>query len=120
MTEVGDLIKIDGWTIPTPSSYTAGVMDLSKAERNARGTIIIERIATKRKLELTWNYLDQDRLSQLLRAVSPVFFTVEYPDPQDGTMRTGTFYVGDRKAGAIDYRDGVVRWKDVAFNLIER
>lgn len=114
------MIKIDNVEIPTPSTFTASVMDLSKAERNARGTIIIERIATKRKLELSWSYLDKDRLQQLLTAVSPVFFTVEYPDPQTGEMRTGTFYAGDRKTGMIDFRNGVPRWRDVSFNLIER
>lgn len=114
------MIKIDGITIPTPSDYTVGIMDLSKAERNARGTLILERIATKRKIELSWNYLDKDKLSQLLNLVSPVFFQVEYIDPQDNRRKTGTFYAGDRKVGALDYRNGVIRYKDIKFNIIER
>ena len=114
------MIKIDGWTIPTPSSYTVGIQDLSKAERNAKGTMVKELIATKRKLEMTWKYLPNDQLSQLLQAVQENFFEVEYPDPQDGTMRTGTFYAGDRKVGALDYRNGEIRWIDVQFNVIER
>jgi len=121
MPKRGDLmIKIDSIQIPTPSDYNVGIQDLSKAERNARGTMIIERIAIKRKLELSWVYLAKDQLQQLLNAVSPVFFTVEYPDPLTGAAKTGTFYVGDRKAGAIDYRNGQPRWKDITFNLIER
>ena len=95
-------------------------MDLTKAERNARGTLILERIATKRKIELSWNYLDKDKLSQLLNLVSPVFFQVEYIDPQDNRRKTGTFYAGDRKVGALDYRNGVIRYKDIKFNIIER
>lgn len=114
------MIKIDGVTIPTPSDYLVGIQDISKAERNARGTMIIERIATKRKLELMWRYLNREQLQQVMNAVASVFFTVEYPDPKDGTMRTGTFYVGDRTVGAIDYRDGQVRWKDCKFSVIER
>lgn len=114
------MIKINGTTIPTPSGYQVGVMDLSKAERNARGDMIIERIATKRKLELTWSYLSQAQLAQLLQLVSPVFVTVEYPDPQDGAVKTGTFYAGDRNTSAVDYRNGVMRWKDVKFSLVER
>ena len=46
------MIRINGVTIPTPSDYSVGIMDLSQAERNANGTMIIERIATKRKLEM--------------------------------------------------------------------
>lgn len=114
------MIKINGVDIPTPSDYQVGIQDISKAERNANGTMIIERIATKRKIELSWNYLTKEQLQQVLNAVSPVFFTVEYLDPQDNATRTGTFYAGDRNVGALDYIDGKVRWKDIKFNVIER
>ena len=114
------MIKIDGVEIPTPSDFRVGIMDISKAERNARGTMIIDRIATKRKLELAWKYLSREELQQVLNAVSPIFFAVEYPDPQTGARRTGTFYAGDRSVGALDYINGQIRWKDIKFNLIER
>ncbi len=114
------MIKINSVAIPTPSAFQVGIQDISKAERNANGLMIIERIATKRKLELSWSYLSQSSLASLLQAVSGVFFTVEYPDPQDGALRTGTFYAGDRNAGAIDYINGVMRYKDIKFNLVER
>nr|WP_280518602.1 DUF6711 family protein [Lederbergia wuyishanensis] len=95
-------------------------MDLSKAERNSRGTMIIERIATKRKLEVSYNYLSKDQLSQVLNSVSPVFISVKYSDPQTNGIRTGTFYCGDRSVGLIDYRNGVPRYKDIKFDLVER
>lgn len=114
------MIKINTVQIISPTSYMASINDISKAERNANGEMVIERVATKRKLELAWNYLTQVQLSTLLGMVSGVFFTVEYPDPQDGALKTGTFYAGDRSAGAIDYQNGVVRWKDIKFNLIEK
>ena len=114
------MIKVNGVDIPTPSDYMVSVLDISKAERNANGTMIIERVATKRRLEMTWNYLSQVDLSALLTRISPTFFEVEYIDSQTGTVRTGTFYAGDRNAGAIDYQNGVMRFKDISFNLIER
>lgn len=114
------MIKINNTVIPTPSTYTVSINDISKAERNAKGEMVIERIAIKRKLELSWNYLTQSQLAGLLEKVSAVFFTIEYPDPQDGTLKTGTFYCGDRSSGAIDYSNGLVRWKDIKFNLIEK
>lgn len=114
------MIQINGISISTPSSYLVGIQDISKAERNARGDMIIERIATKRKLELSWNYLSQTDLQQLLQLVSLVFFSVNYPDPQTGTVQTGMFYCGDRSTGALDYQNGKVRWKDIKFNLVER
>lgn len=114
------MIRIDGVVIPTPGDYTVGIMDLSKAERNANGTMIIERVATKRKIELAWKYLSKEQLSDLFNRVSPVFFEVEYIDPQDNGIKSGTFYAGDRKAGAIDYINGNIRYKDISVNLVER
>jgi hypothetical protein len=114
------LIKIDGVEIPTPKEYLIGIQDISKAERNANGTMIIERIATKRKISVAWDYLDKDKLSQLLNAVSPVFFTVDYIDPQDNGSKSGTFYCGDRNCGMIDFKNGVPRYKDVKFDIVER
>ena len=113
------MITINGTPIPTPSDYLVGIYDISHAERNARGNMIIERINTKRKLELAWRYLDKIELQNLLQLVSATTFMVTYHDPQTGTVRSGRFYCGDRTIGALDYRQGKVRWKDIKFNLIE-
>lgn len=114
------LIAINGVDMPTPSSYSWGIMDLSKAERNALGTLIIERIATKRKIELSWSYLTPEQLQTLLTAVGSVTFSLSYLDAQTNTTLTGTFYSGDRNVGMIDFNNGVPRYKDVKFNLIEK
>lgn len=114
------MIKIDGKEIPTPSDYLPSIMDISKAERNARGDMIIERITTKRKIELSWRYLSKEDLSKLFTAVSPVFFQVEYIDPQTNSVKTGTFYAGDRNAGALDFIGGNIRYKDIKFSVIEK
>lgn len=114
------MIKINGVALPTPSDYIVSIMDISKASRNAAGTMVIERIATKRKIELSWKYLSKTEISNVLKMVSPVFFNVEYIDPEDSAWKTGTFYCGDRSVGALDYRNGNIRWKDIKFNLIER
>jgi len=106
--------------MPTPSAYVVGVQDIVKAERNARGTIIIEWITTKQKLELAWNYLSGSDLAFLLSAVNVGFFTVDYLDPLSNDYRSGIFYVGDRSAGMIDFRNGFARYKDIKFNLIEK
>lgn len=114
------LITIGGVTIPTPTDFQIGIMDLSKAERNANGTMIIERITTKRKLELSWSYLSKTDLQTVLNAVSAVTFSVTYMDPVTNSNQTKTFYCGDRNAGMIDFINGNPRYKDVKFSLIER
>lgn len=113
------MILINSVQIATPSTFQIGIMDISKAERNANGTLIIERITTKRKLELSYNYMSAADLATLLTAISGVTFSVTYPDAQTGANRTATFYVGDRTAGAIDYQGSTMRYKDVKYNLIE-
>ena len=112
------LIKINGVAIPTPSSYSANIIDLSNAERNALGDMIIERIATKRKLELSWRKLNSSELSEILKAVNPVLFKVEYVDPLENKTKTGVFYCGDRKCNMMSYINSVPVYTDVAFNLI--
>jgi hypothetical protein len=114
------LIKINGVALPTPTALEVGIMDISKAERNAKGKMIIERVATKRKLFFTYSFLNEDDASTVLRAVSPTFYNVTYFDPQEKTMKSGSFYCGDRQLGMVDYIDGVPRFKDLSFDLIER
>lgn len=114
------LLKIDNVVMPSPNGMVFGVMDISKAERNARGTMIIERIATKQKIDLSWSYLTPAQLQQLLSAVSAVFFTVTYTDPTTNLERAGTFYSGDRSVGVMDYINGALRYKDVKFSVVER
>ena len=114
------MFKINGVAMPTPSDYNVGIQNIVKAERNARGKMIIELITTKRKIEFSWNYLTNSDLQKVLTAVSPVLFSVEYQDPQSGGIKTGMFYTGDRKAGAMSYVNGVMRWSDIKFNLVEQ
>ncbi|MBD0381281.1 DUF6711 family protein [Paenibacillus sedimenti] len=108
-----------GTTEVSPSSLTVSVMDISKAERNALGTMIIERITTKRKLELSWSYLTAAQLQAIMGALSPVTFSVTYTDPVTNTSKTGTFYAGDRNVGMVDFQNGVPRYKEMRVSLVE-
>ena len=114
------LISINGVDLPTPGDYDCGINDLVKADRNANGTLIAEKIATKRKIQLGWPYLTGAQYSQILNLVDPMFFTVKYFDAKENGYKTGTFYVGDRPAPMMSFKKGVAEYKDVKFNLIER
>ena len=114
------LIQIEGVDLPTPSDFSVSVIDLSNQERNANGNMIIERIATKISLGLSYSFLTAASLSNILDAVSPVFFNVTYVDPQTNVFKTGSFYCGDRNLGMLDYVGNIPRYKDIKFDLIER
>lgn len=113
------LLNIGGVDMPTPSDYSATVNDISKANRNALGNMVIERITTKQTITVGWTFLSQSQVSALLTAVKPTTFNVTYPDPVLGTNRTMVCYSGDRSLGMVDFTGGTPRYKDVKFTLIE-
>lgn len=114
------LLRINGVDMPTPSGYIVGKQDIVKAERNARGTMIKEMIAQKDKIDLSWIYLSAADTAKVFSAVSANFFTVVYLEPQSNSFKTKDFYAGDRSAPAMDYVNGIMRYKDIKFSIIER
>ena len=114
------MISINGVQIATPKTYEVTVSDLDgESNRNAKGELIRDRIAVKRKLNLEWRQLTQTDIQTLLNSVSDVFFTVTFPDPELG-MITKTMYVGDRTAPAYQYVNGEVKWQGLKMNFIEK
>mgnify|MGYP000863299845 FL=1 len=115
------MIKVNGTTIATPQKLSVGIYDVSKnADRNAKGTILIDRVAVKRKLEMEWGALTNAQISTLLSAVTSVFFNVTYPDPQTGADRTISCYVGDRTAPMLMYQNNIPMWEGLKMNFIQK
>lgn len=114
------MIKINGVAIATPRTYESTISDLDgENNRNANGRLIRDRIATKRAMNLEWGPLIQEEMVKILNAVSEVFFTVEFPDPQLGVI-TKEMYVGDRSAPAYSCINGIVKWSGLKMNFIEK
>jgi hypothetical protein len=114
------LLQINGVDLDTPSEYSVAVMDITQAERNAQGLMLIERIAQKAKINVKYNYCDGATLASILTKIDPIAFNITYLNPKTNTFRTSSFYVGDRSVGMIDYQSGVPRYKDLSFDFIER
>lgn len=114
------LLTIGGQVMPTPTDITVGVMDISKAERNSNGFLIIERVTTKKQLGITYAYCTANDLKTILNAISPTFYNVTYLDPVSNTFKTTSMYCGDRSMGMVSFIDNVPVYKDVTFSLIER
>lgn len=116
------MLKINGVAITTPKSLKVDIMDLDgESNRNAKGALIRDRIAVKRKISCEWAPLTMSEISTVLQAVQNVFFQVEYPDPMTGSMQTKTFYVGDRSA-PLYWKSpaGVYLWEGLTMDLIEK
>lgn len=114
------LLNIGGVDMPTPSDLTVGIQDIDDMKRNTNGDMIGQRITTKIKLELSWKFLDVAQMSQILTAVDPLFFDVKYFDPKAGGFLTKKFYAGDRTVPMYDFIQGIARYKDFKFNIIEK
>lgn len=115
------MITVNGTTIKTPQKLSVGIYDVSSnADRNAQGKIVIDRVAVKRKLEMEWGALTNAQISAILTAVTSVFFSVTYPDPQTGANLTITCYVGDRTAPMLMYQNNTPMWEGLKMNFIEQ
>lgn len=114
------MIEINNMLMADPSSFQVGIMDISKAERNARGEMLIDRVATKVKLELEWKQLSTENMSKLLNAVKSVYFQVKYPDPLAGRLVIKIFYVGDRTAPMYNNNSGKPIWSNLKMNFVEK
>lgn len=115
------MYRVNGVMMPDTKSFTVNIADLDgKSDRNADGELIRDRIGTKRKLEIEYPPLDPYEISLILKAISPVFVEVEFPDPQEGRFITKTMYAGDKSSPMFCIKDGKPKWSGLKFNLIEK
>ena len=113
---------INGTKVTQPAEVTYGRYDLDSEDsfRSLSGEMQRDRIATKVKLECTWNALTASQMSQLLQSMDAVFFDINYFDPYAGGYTTKTFYVGDRTAPVYSVANGKVIFKSFSANFIEK
>lgn len=115
------MLKINNVSITSPSVFEVDIQDIDgESNRNAKGDLLRDRIAVKRKLNCEWPPLTAEECSTLLKAVSGVFFSVYYPDPETGGFETKIMYVGDRSVPALCVKDGKIHWKGLKMNFIEQ
>lgn len=76
------LLTINGTAIQTPSSYKVTVSDIDSESttRDLSGTMHRDKIATKRKIEISYKVVDDSKIKALLDAISAVSFTLRYKD----------------------------------------
>ena len=115
------LIKIDGKFIPDPSSLQWGLQSVSRSDagRDQKGKMHVELQTRKRKLELSWSGVDFATAAEILQAVDPETFWVEYLDALTNTRVKKKFYVGDRTAPVHSYAENQRWYTTVSFNIIE-
>jgi hypothetical protein len=117
------IIKVNGVEITSPKEFTVTILDVDNSEstnRTADGTLNRDRVAVKRQIKMSWGALNWSTASALLQAISPVFFEVYYPDPQEGAYVTKNFYSSNRPAPVALSKGNDILWNNIRVTLVER
>ena len=101
--------------------WTRNDIDSSNAGRTLDGTMHRGRVTTKDKLEVKCRPLTQSEVETLLRLINPEYVTVDYISPKSGP-RTGVQFYSNNVPATLWFvdSDGVGRWADISFPLVER
>jgi len=114
------MLKIAGITVKAPTELKVGRFDLSKSGRTASGKMVMDIIATKRRVDVVWKMLPDDELQKIIDTITAnkPFFTLEYPDA--GGTKTMTCYAGDIITSLWHTKNGVRYWEEVSIGFIEQ
>jgi hypothetical protein len=114
------MLKIAGITVKAPTELKVGRFDLSKSGRTASGKMVMELIATKRRVDVVWKMLTDSELEKIIDTITAnkPFFTLTYPDA--GGTKSMTCYAGDIITSLWHTKNGVRYWEEVSIGFIEQ
>ena len=114
------MLKIAGTTVKAPTELKIGRFDLTKSSRTASGKMVMELIATKRRVDVVWKILPDNELQKIIDTITAnkPFFSLEYPDA--GGTKTMTCYAGDIVTSLWHTKNGVRYWEEVSIGFIEQ
>lgn len=98
------VFQIDGKDFTdTVQTYKAGyeVLLSEKSGRNARGTNVVDIVARKTKLSVTFMPMAAQRMKELLAAVQPYVMDITYWDAKADALKTINAYIGTPEITAI-------------------
>ena len=120
----------DEWfDLPEPSfnGLQSNIQMISSAESgrdNNTGTMHVDKVADKRKFNLTYNNVWRETIVPIINLVSHPFFQIKCKDDLTGETYTGTFYAGDRSAtvysNVLGKNHNKVLYSTFTVDLIER
>lgn len=120
------ILEIDGMDI-VPYIFKQGLkwqrtdVDGEGAGRDLSGDLRRNRVAIKRRLDVTCRPLTEKETALILTAILPEWVNVRYTDPQTNSVVTRTMYSNNIPASfLIRRRDGTELWDGITFPLIEK
>lgn len=117
MIYTGDLVQIDGVTIPHLVTYKIGRSKLWKdSERNMSGDVRATLIGIFPKIQMEIGYTTQEEMSQLTQILDKDFFTVTWFDVRTQTTASANYYASDYDVELDSKSKG--RYKPFSVNLV--
>lgn len=114
------MLQIAGISVKTPSDLKIGRFDITKSSRTASGKMVMEVIATKRRVDVVWKMITDSELQTIIDTITAnkPFFSLQYPDA--GGSKTMTCYVGDIVTSLWHTKNGIRYWEEVSIPFIEQ
>lgn len=117
-----DFFKVNGKKIKAPTDITISPELLDKAERTVDGTMVVDVVATKRKVDVSWEYLSKEDMTTLTKTIGiDKFVTISFHDNGTGSLITMTA----RSEGLTyqphyDWAKAKIMWKQVSVSFVEK
>lgn len=108
-----------------PKSVTFKKKHMTNSERTLGGDLIVDHIATKNTVSVSWDVLDDKDFGELLNLIEGEkdnsYFTLEYLKPGEGAEQTVEMTVYTEEVSYYPYflANGRVVWRDVSVNFEE-
>lgn len=125
MGSILTITKADNTTVSLPDPKRGGLtvalkdLDSESTGRNQYGTLIRDRITTKREITYSTPPLTAEEMKTVMQAVAEQTFKLTYPDPLKGADMTITVYCGDRSAPAYSCINGEWLWEGFSVSFIQ-
>lgn len=119
---MAQFLKINDKTIKSPSEISHSYEVLDKAERTIDGTMVVDLIGRKRKVDVSWEYLSKEDMKILATETKTgTFVTVTFHDSITGALTTITARPKDLVYQPYyDWAKSKILWKSVAISFVER
>lgn len=114
--------KINSKTIKAPTEITHGKEVLDKAERTMDGTMVVDIIGSKDKVDVKWDYLPDVDLKLLAKEIkSGTFVTITFNTAEQEEIKTITARAEDFSyMPYYDWAKGKLLWQSVSVSFVER
>jgi hypothetical protein len=110
-------MKINGITVPDPTDMRITKTDVRDVKQTASGRTVIDYIATKYQLDITWRMLTDDKAQEIIGAISAPYFTITFVDT--GGEKTINAYLTRFDKDIFSLYDGQTVWRTLSITVRE-